>query len=148
MKYNEATLHYFRTAAAAGVLTGPDICRGGAGVRERGTWVQFDVRVEQGVIRETRFLAFGCPHTIAVSAWVAEQALGRIAADALPETVQALSERFAVPVEKRGRLLIIEDAWLGALRSVPPAQTPRGAASGDSNGAAQRSAAGRAQSDH
>jgi hypothetical protein len=30
--------------------------------------------------------------------------------------VQALSERFAVPVEKRGRLLIIEDAWLAALK--------------------------------
>jgi NifU-like protein involved in Fe-S cluster formation len=118
VRYSEATLHYFRTAPAAGVLAGPGIGRGAAGARERGTWVQFDVRVEDGVIRDARFLAFGCPHTIAVSAWVVEQGVGHGVrpAPALPESVQALSERFAVPVEKRGRLLIVEDAWLEALK--------------------------------
>jgi NifU-like protein involved in Fe-S cluster formation len=116
MKYNEGTLHYFRTAETAGVLTGPGTQRGAAGAREQGTWVQFDVLIGEGVIRDARFLTFGCPHTIAVSAWVAEQAVGRGADAALPESVQELSERFAVPVEKRGRLLIIEDAWLAALR--------------------------------
>ena len=116
MKYNETTLYYFRTAETAGVLTGPGTQRGAAGTRERGTWVQFDVLIGEGVIRDARFLAFGCPHTIAVSAWVAEQAVARGARAALPESVQDLSVRFAVPVEKRGRLLIIEDAWLAALR--------------------------------
>jgi NifU-like protein involved in Fe-S cluster formation len=116
VKYNEATLHYFRTAETAGVLSGPGTWRGAAGARERGTWVQFDVLIGEGVIRDARFLAFGCPHTLAVSAWVAEQAVGRDVCAALPESVQDLSERFAVPVEKRGRLLIIEDAWLAALR--------------------------------
>jgi NifU-like protein involved in Fe-S cluster formation len=116
VKYNEATLHYFRTAETAGVLSGPGTWRGAAGTREQGTWVQFDVRISEGIIRDARFLAFGCPHTLAVSAWVAERAAGRDARAALPESVQDLSERFAVPVEKRGRLLIIEDAWLAALR--------------------------------
>jgi NifU-like protein involved in Fe-S cluster formation len=116
VKYSEETLHYFRTAPAAGVLAGPGTFRGAAGGRERGTWVQFDVLIGEGIIRDARFLAFGCPHTIAVSAWVAERAVGRDACATLPETVQALSERFAVPVEKRGRLLIIEDAWLAALK--------------------------------
>ena len=116
MKYNEATLHYFRSAETAGVLTGPGTWRGNAGTREQGTWVQFDVLIGGGIIRDARFLAFGCPHTLAVSAWVAEQAVGRDVRAALPESVRELSERFAVPVEKRGRLLIIEDAWLAALR--------------------------------
>jgi NifU-like protein involved in Fe-S cluster formation len=116
MKYSEVTLHYFRTAEAAGVLTGPGTWRGVAGTREQGTWVQFDVLIGEGITRDARFLAFGCPHTIAVSAWLAQQAVGRGARAALPESVQDLSERFAVPVEKRGRLLIIEDAWLEALR--------------------------------
>ena len=119
MKYNEATLHYFRTAATAGVLTGPGTRRGVGGTREQGTWIQFDVLIGEGIIREARFLAFGCPHTLAVSAWVAEQAVGRDARAALPESVQDLSERFAVPVEKRGRLLIIEDAWLAAFEGAP-----------------------------
>lgn len=116
MNYNAATLQYFETAAAAGALTGPGTCRGSAGRRERGTWVQFDLQLSAGVIQAARFLAFGCPHTIAVSAWIAEQAAGLPLRPALPQSVQQLSERFAVPVEKRGRLLIIEDAWLAAVR--------------------------------
>jgi hypothetical protein len=98
------------------VLTGPGTRRGAAGARERGTWVQFDLLIGDGIIRQARFLAFGCPHTIAVSAWVAERAVGRGAGASLPESVQELCDRFAVPVEKRGRLLIVEDAWLAALR--------------------------------
>ena len=115
MNYSELTLRYFEIAVGAGVLSGPDVHRGAAGSRARGTWVQFDVQVGSGEIRVARFLAFGCPHTIAVSAWVAEHAAGRVAGAALPESVQELSDRFEVPAEKRGRLLIIEDAWVAAL---------------------------------
>jgi NifU-like protein involved in Fe-S cluster formation len=115
LNYNQATLRYFETAPGAGVLTGPGTLRGAAGSRAHGTWVQFDVRVSSGVVQAARFLAFGCPHTIAVSAWVAEQAAGREVRAALPESVQQLSERFAVPVEKLGRLLVIEDAWTAAV---------------------------------
>jgi NifU-like protein involved in Fe-S cluster formation len=119
MNYSELTLRYFETAAGAGVLAGPDVYRGAAGSRAQGTWVQFDLQVSAGSIREARFLAFACPHTIAAAAWVAEQAAGHpvgpASGDALPESVQALSDRFAVPTEKRGRILIIEDAWMAAL---------------------------------
>jgi hypothetical protein len=114
MHYSELTLRYFETAAHAGVLVGPDVHRGSAGSRAEGVWVQFDLRVNTGVIEEVRFLAFACPHAIAVSAWVAEHGAGPLLR-ALPEGVQGLSDRFAVPVEKRGRLLTIEDAWLAAV---------------------------------
>lgn len=119
MNYSELTLHYFQTAVAAGVLTGPEVYRGAAGGRAQGTWVQFDVQLSGGTIQAARFLAFGCPHTIAVSAWVAEHAVGQEVRATLPESVPRLSERFAVPVEKRGRLLIIEDAWNAALAGAP-----------------------------
>jgi len=117
MRYSELTLHYFETAPGAGVLSGPDVYRGAAGDRAHGTWVQFDLHVSGGIIQAARFLAFGCPHTVAVSAWVAEHAGGPVSQAALPGGVQDLSERFAVPAEKRGRLLIIEDAWLAAVTS-------------------------------
>jgi NifU-like N terminal domain len=113
--YSELTLRYFETAAGAGVLGGPGTFRGAAGSRTQGTWVQFDVQPGSGSIQAARFLAFGCPHTIAVSAWVVEQAIGRPVRAELPESVQELSGRFAVPIEKRGRLLVIEDAWVAAL---------------------------------
>lgn len=115
MNYSQLTLHYFETAVGAGVLAGPKVYRGAAGDRAQGTWVQFDVQFSGGGIQAARFLAFACPHTIAVSAWIAEHAPGPICRAALRENVQDLSERFAVPAEKRGRLLIIEDAWVAAL---------------------------------
>jgi NifU-like protein involved in Fe-S cluster formation len=124
LKYSELTLRYFESAPGAGALSGPDAFRGAAGSRGRGTWVQFDLQVSSGTIQAARFQAFGCPHTIAAAAWVAEQAVGRHLRSALPETAEELSKRFAVPVEKRGRLLIIEDAWAAAAAAADPAARP------------------------
>lgn len=114
MNYNELTRRYFSSAAGAGELSGADVFRGTAGDREQGTWVQFDLQVREGIVMAARFLAFACPHTVAVSAWLAEQAVGKPVNPRLPESLQSLQERFGMPVEKTGRLLIIEDAWLGA----------------------------------
>jgi NifU-like protein involved in Fe-S cluster formation len=114
MNYNELTRRYFESAANAGELTGPGVFRGAAGSHAQGTWVQFDLQIKAGTVSAARFLAFACPHTIAASAWLAEQAVGRPINPQLPESVKALRDRFAMPVEKMGRLLIIEDAWLTA----------------------------------
>ena len=150
MKYSDLTRRYFESAPHAGVIPGAGVMpgagvaagesgvaagagvaageggvfRGAAGNREHGTWVQFDVQVLAQRFVGARFLAFGCPHTIATAAWVAEQAAGTVLRAALPEPVAALARRFEVPVEKLGRLLIVEDAWLSAARS---ALTPLGA---------------------
>jgi NifU-like protein involved in Fe-S cluster formation len=117
MTYSAETRHYFETAARAGHLSGAQVYRGAAGDREHGAWVQFDLRVASGSLTDARFLAFGCPHTIAVAAWVAEQAVGKPVMRHLPDDVQAISLKFAVPLQKLGRLLIIEDAWLAAIDS-------------------------------
>ncbi len=113
-RYNELTRRYFESPGSVGELSGPGVFRGAAGSRDQGTWVQFDLLAESGRLRAVRFLAFACPHTIAVSAWIAEQSVGRAVSATLPESVQDLRNRFAVPIEKMGRLLIIEDAWRAA----------------------------------
>ena len=60
----------------------------------------------------------------AEDAWqLAHQAVGGPAEPVLPESVHALRERFDVPIEKLGRLLIVEDAWIAAL-SPPYPETP------------------------
>ena len=115
MKYSELTRRYFEAAGNAGELAGPGVFRGVAGSRAQGIWVQFDVQIKAGAVAAAKFLAFACPHTIAVAAWLTEQAVGRAVTPLLPESVQALRDRFAVPVEKMGRLLLIEDAWLAAM---------------------------------
>lgn len=121
MRYNELTRRYFEATPAVGVLprapsNAAGVFRGSAGQRERGTWVQFEIQVQGGRVLEARFLAFGCPHTIAVASWVAENGRGAVSA-ALPEPVQVLRERFGVPPDKLGKLLIVEDAWLAAVRA-------------------------------
>ena len=122
MIYNELTWARFETAAAAGVLSGPAVRRGSAGSRGQGTWVQFDIQSGPGelhaIVEAVRFHAFGCPHVIAVSDWIAECAVGRELTDGLPAGIPALQQLFAVPVEKLGRLLIVEDAWIAA--TAPP----------------------------
>ena len=120
MNYSNLTWRHFDQPVCAGVLTGAAVHRGAAGSRTQGTWVQFDLQVSGGIIQAARFLAFGCPHTIAASAWVAEHAGGSVIRAALPEGAPQLSERFAVPPHKRGRLLIIEDAWGAAVAAALP----------------------------
>jgi hypothetical protein len=119
VNYNDLTRHHFETVVNAGVLSGPDTRRGTAGSRTQGTWVQFDVRIDPGGGLETlaavRFLAYACPHVIAVSDWIATHARGLEATCRLPESVASLRQRFGVPIEKMGRLLIIEDAWIAAI---------------------------------
>ena len=119
MRYSALTRRYFERAPGAGTLEGPGVASGAAGNRTLGTWVRFDLRLapavdRPAVIAEARFLAFGCPHTIAVAAWVAEQAAGRPLSGELLQPVDALRRSFDVPVEKLGRLLVIEDAWRAA----------------------------------
>lgn len=119
MYYSALTKQHFDTAEHAGSLTGADVRRGAAGSRAHGTWVQFDMCIETihgvNVLRSLRFLAYACPHVIAVADWLAQSAVGTEAAPRLPEPVASLQQRFEVPVEKLGRLLIVEDAWIAAL---------------------------------
>jgi hypothetical protein len=133
MHYNDLTWRHFESAAYAGTLTGEGVRRGIAGGIAQGTWVQFDLHI--GVqsassprvprVLAARFLAYGCPHVIAVADWVAEHGVGlEFGAPAaalgpvqLPQSVAALQREFGVPVEKLGRLLIVEDAWRAALSS-------------------------------
>jgi NifU-like protein involved in Fe-S cluster formation len=120
MHYSELTRRYFDTAVDAGELSGERVGRGAAGTRAQGTWVQFDIRLSAGEtsplqVEAARFLAYGCPHTIAAAAWICERAPGLTVQPALPESVHSLKERFEAPVAKLGRLLIIEDAWIAAV---------------------------------
>jgi NifU-like N terminal domain len=121
MIYNELTRRHFEHPARSGTLAGPDCRRGAAGNRSAGTWVQFDIRVEGtgagSRLREVRFLAFGCPHVIAAAALLAEEGEGRAPEPRLPQSIHCLRERLGAPVEKLGRLFVVEDAWLAAVRA-------------------------------
>jgi NifU-like protein involved in Fe-S cluster formation len=115
MIYNEPTRRHFDAPRWAGELAGAP--RGAAGSRSQGTWVQFDLEVEGATVSGARFLAFGCPHVIAACDIACEEARGSRLREGLPQSPKALLERLGAPVEKLGRLLVVEDAWLAAVRA-------------------------------
>lgn len=97
---------------------------GEAGSVAVGTHVRFLLRCQGGRVAEAAFQAYGCPHTLAVAAWLTEAVVGvAIAAHQSGEPVcgqpDAWLGRFDVPIEKLGRLLIVEDALRNALRAKP-----------------------------
>ena len=57
-----------------------------------------------------RFLAWGCPHVIATAEAACAALEGRPLADLLEFSAQGLMQELSVPVEKTGRILVLEDA--------------------------------------
>jgi hypothetical protein len=75
------------------------------------------LRIADGIVKSARFSAYGCPHTVAVVAWLCDELEGlRLDAGTLG-TPADWADRFDVPAEKLGRLLIVEDALRTALNA-------------------------------
>jgi cysteine desulfurase len=88
---------------------------GEAGAQRLGAWIRFTLCVEGRTVREAHVQVYGCPQTIAACNHVRRQLPGR-SLDALqPGTPEQWRQAVNAPVEKLGRMLIIEDA-LAALR--------------------------------
>jgi cysteine desulfurase len=97
---------------------------GGAVVGEAGglgqeTWVRFHLTVADGIVKAARFKAYGCPHTLAVADWLTRQLPGRTRDQGVPGTPASWAEALSVPIEKLGRLLMVEDALLAAFAHWP-----------------------------
>jgi len=88
---------------------GPEVS-GCAEDRSQLVWVRFDLQLSAGRIGAVRFHVLGCPHTMAATSWVAESLVGQLVSALEEVDPQALRQTFAVPQEKLGRLLVIEDA--------------------------------------
>jgi cysteine desulfurase len=98
-------------AEPSAVADSPGGLQGEAGSARLGTWVRWHLAVTADrVVKAARFQLYGCPHTEAVCAWLAPRLAGRSLADRVPGTPQEWAEANAVPREKLGRLLVIEDA--------------------------------------
>jgi hypothetical protein len=112
MRYNELTLHHFRDPTWARPPIGPRIASAEAGDPLGGTWVRWSLALSDSHVLDVGFAALACPHVIAVMDWLSARAMGlALPLDELPERIATLRELFALPVEKLGRLLVVEDAW-------------------------------------
>lgn len=112
LDYSPKVAEYFAHPVNAGIPAGDPsaLSRGEAGERAHGVQVVFHMRTEGETIEEIRFQAFGCPHTIAACS-IATQWLGGAPVGALIElSPDALVSALEVPVEKMGRMLVVQDA--------------------------------------
>jgi cysteine desulfurase len=113
----EARRLFAHLPGAGRLEPGADVVQGEGGGEAAEAWVRFYARIAGGIVRDARFQARGCPHTLAVTAWLTgrlpQQALRGLSLGKPAEWAQAL----AVPVEKLGRLLMVEDALLACLRA-------------------------------
>ncbi|MEJ1961352.1 MAG: iron-sulfur cluster assembly scaffold protein [Gammaproteobacteria bacterium] len=93
---------------------GPGVFQGTAGSPAAEAWVRFHLRIDKGIVKAALFQAWGCPHTLAVTAWLTGQLPGRAINQSMqhlvPGTPSAWLQALEVPVEKLGRLLVVEDA--------------------------------------
>jgi len=121
MEYSSAVMRRFDAPERAGELPtdAPGLVSGQAEDRTLHIWVRFQLQVLDGLVRVARFQAFGCPHTVAAASLVADWLEGQSVAAARGLDVKALCAELAVPVEKLGKLLRIEDALLACWRQLP-----------------------------
>jgi NifU-like protein involved in Fe-S cluster formation len=112
---------YFEALPYAGAIpdTEGPVLRGEAGAAGRETWVRFHLLTAGDNVKAARFQAFGCPHTLAVTAWLTGQLPGKSRDLATVGGPMDWAQALQVPTEKLGRLLVVEDALRAALRRWP-----------------------------
>jgi cysteine desulfurase len=118
-----ATRALFETLPGAGRLSPTGragaLVVGCAGSESDGAEVRFYLEVAEDSVKEARFEAWGCPHTLAVASWITGQLPGRARGSLVPGEPEAWRARLGVPFEKLGRLLVIEDALRDCVQRWP-----------------------------
>jgi NifU-like protein involved in Fe-S cluster formation len=94
---------------------------GEAGGPGQETWIRFHLTVADDIVRAARFKAYGCPHTLKVAQWLTDRLPGRRREDGVPGSPTQWAETLGVPVDRLGRLLVVEDALLACFARWPPA---------------------------
>lgn len=118
MDYDSQVRQRFLAAHRAGPLNGgiSGLVSGEAEDRTLNVWVRFQVRILYGAIHSVRYNVYGCPHTVAAAEWAAERLEGRPAGAMDELSMRKCLEILSIPVEKLGKLLLMEDALAACRR--------------------------------
>ena len=104
--YSDTVRQLFAAPAHVGSLDDGAI----SSVHDPGVSVQLFGTVVDGAIDALRFRAWGCPHFIAAAEALCATYEGRPAAELAEFAAGELMQSLPVPVEKTGRILVLEDA--------------------------------------
>ncbi len=79
-------------------------------VADQGVRIELFAAAADGTIEQLRFKAWGCPHLIAAAEALCAAYEGRRPDELGAFAAQELMQSLPVPVEKTGRILVLEDA--------------------------------------
>lgn len=110
--------HFFEPFGAGSFVEGsPSVAEGRAGSRKRGVAVQLQCQIRDQKIVAARFLAWGCPHSIAAASWLAETLTGMSLDEASAISAMQIVAALGVPIDKLGSILVVEDALAACLEN-------------------------------
>jgi NifU-like protein involved in Fe-S cluster formation len=110
--YNETVRSLFATPDHAGDLQGEYalVLTSEASESEHGARIALSAGIAEGRVAEMRFRAWGCPHLIAAAEVLCKQRENGPVSGLSAIDTNALMEQLSVPVEKTGKILLLEDA--------------------------------------
>ena len=103
--YSATVRGLFATTPHAGDLAGAE----SVSTSDQDVRIRLSATVEEGVIKSMRFRAWGCPHLVAAAEAACAALEGQAAAGLVDWAAADLMENLPVPVEKTGRILVLED---------------------------------------
>lgn len=110
-EYSDVVVDHFERPRNVGRFErAADVIEGSAGRREQGVVFTLSARVADSFIKSVRFQAYGCPHCIAAGSWLSERLVGCTQDELQRLSWREVAAALDMPAEKRGRLLILEDA--------------------------------------
>ncbi len=104
--YSPRVRELFETPVHAGELGDATI----ADLSDQGVDLRLSIRHDHGQIRALGFLARGCPHVIAACEAFCAAYEGRPVIELLEFEARQIMRDLSIPVEKTGRILVLEDA--------------------------------------
>jgi len=110
--YNALTMAFFEAPVHVGDLQRDHAKSALAEASESaaGAKLQLAAGVDGGTLQELSFRVFACPHLIAAAEWLCKEYEGRPLADLAGFRAADCMVPLAIPVEKTGRILLLEDA--------------------------------------
>ena len=115
--YSDLVVDHFENPRHAGrFVPAVDVIEGAGGAREHGAVFNLTARVSGKawvsgtVIAAVRFEVYGCPHCVAAGSWLSERLVGCTPADLERWSWREVADALQAPLEKRGKLLLLEDA--------------------------------------
>jgi nitrogen fixation NifU-like protein len=109
--YNPVVVEHFAQPRNVGrFAAGADIIAASAGDPDQGVRFDLSARVKDDRIVTLRFEVYGCPHCIAAGSLLSERLQGATQDELRRWSWREAAAELEFPPEKRGRLLVLEDA--------------------------------------